>query len=358
MTTKTVGALCAGFGGLEMALAQVLPVQVAWYAETNADAARILKREHPDAPNHGDITDALWSRYLPVDIMTMGLPCQPVSAPGKGLAAEDPRWLWPDGRRAIEEQRPQEVFLENVHGLVSATWVRGEGVKGEVFRSILEDFRLLRYAVKWLVLGACVVGAPHHRHRLFLRATRVPDGAPVPAAQRVGKATYCGAPRTGGRVLLPTPVARDGDTAKGRGEGSADYWARRAATRTNGIPLGAVAAQLPLAPTPTARDGMGGPGSSGRDGGLNLRTAAVRPEVWGTYAEAVATWEGRFRAAPVPSEPNTRGGRRLSALLPEWMMGLDLGFLTEELGREEAIQRAGNGVMPHAGAAAYRLLSA
>src|SRR6185503_13488651 len=50
--------------------------------------------------------------------------------------------------------------------------------------------------------------------------------------------------------LLPTPAARDGD-AKGRGEGDAAYWAARAETRTNGMPLGAA---VTLLPTPTVGD--------------------------------------------------------------------------------------------------------
>lgn len=305
-TAKTQASLCSGYGGLDRALGG----QLLWYAENQEDASRVMKREHPEAPNLGDLTMTDWRRLERPQVLTMGLPCQPVANPGKGLVAADERWLWPYALEAVFTLQPEEVFLENVEGLVSATWVRGRGVRGEVFRTMLEDLHATGYAVRWMVLGACMIGACHHRHRVFLHARKVEGPAPV--AERLGKGRWCGAPRSGGRVLLPSP---------------------------------------------TARDGMGGPGTSpARTGGMNLRTAVVQAD-WGRYAEAVATWEERTRPAPLPTEANTRGGRRLSAAFPEWMMGLPEGFLTSEMGRPEAIQRAGNGVMPQAAAMAYRMLT-
>jgi hypothetical protein len=69
--------------------------------------------------------------------------------------------------------------------------------------------------------------------------------------------------RSGGRpprTYLPTPRASDADKG-GRGD-------LLAVVRT-GMPSG-----RKHWPTPTASDGMGGPGSQGRQGGENLRTAA------------------------------------------------------------------------------------
>lgn len=302
---KTQASLCSGYGGLDMATDGILR----WYAENNPDAARVMKREHPEAPNLEDMTEADWRKVEPVDLLTMGLPCQPVANPGKGLVAADARWLWPHARNAVQIIRPKEVFLENVEGLVSATWVRGQGARGEVFQAMLADLRELGWAVRWAVLGACAVGACHHRHRVFLHARRVQG--PAPAAERLGSGRICGAPRS----------------------------------------------VVQLLPSPTARDGMGGPGTSpARTGGMNLRTAVVQAD-WGQYADAVTGWEERFRPAPLPTEPNTRGGRRLAAPFPEWMMGLPEGYLTTEMGRPEAIQRAGNGVMPQQARAAYALLT-
>ena len=62
--------------------------------------------------------------------------------------------------------------------------------------------------------------------------------------------------------------------------------------------------------------------------------------------------------APEPTELAPRGGRRLSPLLPEWMMGLRPGLLTDHMSRNDALKGAGNGVVPQAAAAAWRLLTA
>jgi len=70
--------------------------------------------------------------------------------------------------------------------------------------------------------------------------------------------------RSGGRpprdFLLPTPMAADAS------RGSQTYM------RGNPTLKGAAA----MWPTPTKSDGTGGPGSAGRDGGENLRTAVAR----------------------------------------------------------------------------------
>lgn len=421
-----VGSLCSGYGGIEIGLGMALPAaRVVWVAETDPAVSRVLKRRH-DVPNLGDITASPWRGAEPIDLLCAGFPCQPVSAAGRQGVEDDHRWLWPDVARAIFELRVGAVFIENVRNLIAVKYGKS-GQRGEVFADILRDLRALGYRVRWFVVGACAIGAPHHRHRVFLVAGRVPAGQPVPPAERV-EVLQCGAPRNGGRFLLPTPVARDGDAdgRSGRGEGSPEYWARKAAEgRTNGIPLGAtVTALLPtptaqnshgngannrgepllpgiaaLLPTPQAHDGRPGsptlrtetaadryaagrrnledaaalllPTPRGSDGergrgnctqvfsnGGETLGAAAHPERWGKYAEAVALWEGMTgRSAPEPAERGPKGSLRLAPELPEWMMGLAPGYLTDELPRLDALRAAGNGVLPAQAAIAWHLLT-
>lgn len=386
----TTGHLCTGYDGLGMALDIALPDghEPRWHAEYDAAASRLLARTHPGVPNARDITAAPWELAPAVDLVTAGFPCQPVSAAGFGLADADPRWLWPWVMHVIRTlcaTRPPAVFLENVERIVS---IQG----GVILRGILTDLQSAGYRSRWTVVGACAVGAPHHRHRWFLVAAYVGPGAPP--AERVGVKALCGAPRSGGRALLPSPMARDGD---GRGEGDVEYWRRRVATgRTNGIPFGAAVNLLPsprgtdgsrggepnrgdrtgtggtltdavvsLLPTPRATD-VGTPGRRSSEGwrpqlgqaiGL-LPGIVARPQQWGKYAEAVALWETvTGRAAPGPTEPAPQGGVRLHRSLPEWMMGLPAGLLTEGASRGEALKLAGNGVVPRQAAAAWRLLT-
>jgi DNA (cytosine-5)-methyltransferase 1 len=336
----TVGSLCSGIGGLDKAV----PGEVTWMAETNQAASRVLKREHPGAPNFGDIVTTDWNwRQHHVDLLTSGDPCQSMSVAGRQMASGDERFLWPDVMNVIDILRPRELFLENVQNLVSVALVKGatdwRGQKGSVLKLRLTDLRKAGYAARWTVLGACAVGAPHHRHRWFLRAVHV--GAGAPEAVRV--LSRCGAPRTGGRVLLPMPAARD---FKGKLDGK----------RVGGPNLNNVVALLP---TPRATD-VGTPGRRSSEGWRPQLGQAIQAleGTWGKFAEAVALWESiTGRPAPDPTVPAPRGGRRLNPALSEWMMGYPDGYVTGELERSAALRAIGNGVVPLQGATAWDLLA-
>lgn len=485
MNDLTYGSICTGYDGIGLGLRLAgLPVRPLWFAEVEPAMGEVLKREDPHVPNVGDVKAAPWHLAPHVRLMSSGDPCQSISIAGRQLGKEDPRFLWPWVRAAYKAARPDALFFENVANIVSHD---GGRTLAERFEHLRED----GYAVRWTVLGACAVGAPHHRHRWYALAALWTGPGPVPAAVRVGgNKAICGAPRSGGRFLLPTPMARDGD---GRGEGDLAYWTARLEERgrKNGMPLGAIANLLPtpdasmstrggmlsppmalrriadnarssnlddviasLLPSPTARDGSSGPGrTAAREGGDDLRTlvtllptpmadhsgsnrggaagregqpvrpsldsvaallptprasdgekgrgnpgqvygsgsvplsgavallptpttsnghgnhvngrgelllpgVATDPERWGKFAEAVALWEAITGVpAPEPTEPGAKGGPRLTPALPEWMMGLRPGLLTEHLSRPDALKGAGNGCVPLAVAAAYHLLA-
>ncbi|MET8098795.1 DNA cytosine methyltransferase [Streptomyces sp. NPDC005236] len=83
-----VGSLCSGYGGLDMAVCDVLGASVAWHCQYEPGdkhqyAARILAHHWPGVPNHGDITAVDWSEVEPVDVLTSGFPCTDVSLAGK-----------------------------------------------------------------------------------------------------------------------------------------------------------------------------------------------------------------------------------------------------------------------------------
>lgn len=268
----TVGSLASGYGGLEMALSLWLgAVDTRWHAEVDNDASLVLKTWWPGVPNLGSFAeDDFFQRAEHVDLMCGGIPCQPFSAAGRQLGEADARYLWPFWRRGIEMHRPASVVFENVANLV-------RGKMRATFDRIVSDLVDLGYDVRWCLLGACAVGAAHHRHRAFLLACRsrtVPNarevkvqtcaqkGAvlPTPTMVSYGSNRGGGAGRIGPTrhsldtlvrlELLPTTTARDADT---RGEGGEEYWSRRRAEGfTGGVPLGAA---LALLPTPQHREG-------------------------------------------------------------------------------------------------------
>lgn len=342
------GSLCTGTGALDAAT----PGEPTWVAELDAEASIVLKREHPEAENLGDITTLLERTTTSVDELSSGDPCQSMSLAGRRLARGDARFLWPYVAEIVREMRPREVFLENVQGLVSLE-------SGALLRLRLDDLRAAGYAVRWTVLGACAVGAPHHRHRWFARAVHV--GQDAPEAERV--TVKCGAPRGGGRFLLPSPTASDRFGA-GRAPGvQGGFLSQEAALKRIADPKRSSNLQdvvASLLPTPRASDGERGRGNCSQVFGAGSMTlgAAAHESQWGKFAEAVALWE-QITGVPVPAptELGPKGGPRLTAALPEWMMGMRPGLVTEGMPRSAALKMAGNGVVTLQARTAHEILA-
>ena len=337
----TYGSICTGYDGIGRGLRLAgVSADSLWCAENEASLAPLLT-----SPNLGDIKAVDWTGVERVDVMSSGDPCQSISVAGRKLGREDPRFLWPWVRDAYRAVRPGVIVFENVAGIVSHD---GGRTLAERFEHLRED----GYAVRWAVIGACAVGAPHHRHRWYAVARHV--GAGAPEAVRVGGTKQiCGAPRSGGRALLPTPNAPEGGA---RGFPSREHAQRRADNPERSLNLEDAIALLP---TPRATDGTnGGPNQRNSRGGYDALPGAVINVEWGKFAEAVALWESiTGTPVPAPTAPGPNGGVRLNPALPEWMMGLRPGMLTENMSRNDALKAAGNGVVPLQAAAAWRLLA-
>ena len=113
----TVGSLCTGIGGLELALRQVLTTELLWVSETDPSASQVLEHRF-GVPNLGDLTEI--SKPPKVDIVMAGFPCQPVSYAGERKGIDDKRWLIEDVCRVASEAQARFLILENVRGLLTA----------------------------------------------------------------------------------------------------------------------------------------------------------------------------------------------------------------------------------------------
>lgn len=95
-----------------------------------------------------------------------------------------------------------------------------------------------------------------------------------------------------------------------------------------------------------------------RKTGHNLGELATG-DYFGKYGAAVARQTEAFGVAPPPpTEIGPKGNPRLNAAFAEWMMGLEPGWITEVPGmkRSEAIELAGNGVVPQQAEHALRMM--
>ncbi len=88
----SVGSLCTGYAGMEMGLRLAgVAIEPRWFAEVDPGMSQVLKHEHPDVRNVGDIKSVPWELLPHIDLMSSGDPCQSISIAGRHLRPEESR---------------------------------------------------------------------------------------------------------------------------------------------------------------------------------------------------------------------------------------------------------------------------
>ena len=172
-------SLCTGIGGIDLA-AEWAGFKTIGQCEIDEYASRVLEKNFKGVHNFHDIR-AITDRELRehgiggCTVLSAGFPCQPYSLAGKGLGDGDKRDLWGEVARCIGLVRPKWFVGENTPGLFARSNQR-------YFRRIVNDLSALGYSTSWGMWGACDVGAPHKRERVFIVARNIPD----PTCKRFG----------------------------------------------------------------------------------------------------------------------------------------------------------------------------
>ena len=161
----TIGSLCTGYGGLDMAVERVFDARTIWTCDADRDVQHLHGHNHPEVPMYGDLRAINWGLVPRVDVLTAGYPCQPFSLAGARGGKNDERHIFPYIAEGIRVLRPGYVVLENVQGHLSLG-----------FDSVLRSLAELGFDAGWCVVRASDVGLPHRRSRLFVVA-RNADGS-------------------------------------------------------------------------------------------------------------------------------------------------------------------------------------
>lgn len=183
--------LFAGAGGADIGLSAAGFTHLACVEGDNNAVATLQAAGFPaihawiGGPGPNGQPEFQWSG-APVFLLWASPPCQPYSAAGAGLGADDPRDGWPATLALIESIRPTWVIIENVVGCPAILWS--------------EAIARLGYAVSSATLDAADWGLPSHRRRVFIVAgptgyqwpTPTHYGPQVPWLLRVGKQPWNG----------------------------------------------------------------------------------------------------------------------------------------------------------------------
>ncbi len=172
--------LCSGIGGFAYAFQTVGLSRPVMFCDTDAWCRKVLAKHWPDVPITDDVKVIANDpdRFIPrtdprKTILTAGYPCQPFSVAGKQRGKEDPRHIYPHISEIIAHKRPAFVVLENVFGHLSLG-----------LDEVLNDLANKDYAARAFIFpSGAIVGAPHHRNRIFIIARNVGnsehDGQPT-----------------------------------------------------------------------------------------------------------------------------------------------------------------------------------
>jgi DNA (cytosine-5)-methyltransferase 1 len=148
--------LFSGIGGFSLGLEATGHFETAAFCEIDPYCKQVLKKHWPNVPIFDDIRQLKGTDIGTIDIITGGYPCQPFSVAGKQKAEQDPRHLWPEYFRLIQELKP--------------TWVIGENVSGHIklgLDSVLEDLASEGYSTRTFSISAASIGANHKRERIW-----------------------------------------------------------------------------------------------------------------------------------------------------------------------------------------------
>ncbi|MEM9008192.1 MAG: DNA (cytosine-5-)-methyltransferase [Cyanobacteria bacterium P01_F01_bin.86] len=158
--------LFSGIGGFALA-AKSCGFATVQFVEKDDFCKRVLGKNFPGVPIHGDITTFSAIEGQQVDVITAGFPCQDISQANSTKARQglegSRSGLFFEIIRLVRQIRPRYLVLENSAALLNFR-------KGRDMGAILWELSQCGYDAEWSVVSGCSVGAPHMRKRLFIVA--------------------------------------------------------------------------------------------------------------------------------------------------------------------------------------------
>ena len=161
--------LFSGIGGFSLGLEATGGFETVAFCDIEKYCLEILEKRYPGVPRYTNIKELNHDTIktdgvFPIDIITGGYPCQPFSVAGRKKGEKDPRHLWPEMFRLVQELQP--------------SWVIGENVSGHIklgLDTVLKNLESEGYAARTFSISASSIGANHQRERVWIVANSKQD---------------------------------------------------------------------------------------------------------------------------------------------------------------------------------------
>lgn len=159
--------LFSGIGGNTIGLREYIKTIAYCEADRHAQSvllSRMSEGSIEPAPIWTDIASLKVEQFdIQIDIIVGGFPCQDISVAGKGegIVEGNRSGLFYEVVRLAKEIKPTFLFLENVPA------IRTRGLD-----TVIQKLTEIGYDIRWTMLSAADVGAPHKRERWFALAIR------------------------------------------------------------------------------------------------------------------------------------------------------------------------------------------
>ena len=162
--------LFSGIGGFSLGLESAGLVETVAFCDYESYCQKVLRKHWPNVPIYGDVKELNYEKLRAdgidtIDIITGGYPCQPFSVAGSQKGEQDPRHVWPEMFRLIQEFKP--------------SWVIGENVSGHIklgLDTVLENLESEGYSARTFSISASSVGANHQRERIWIVGNATGNG--------------------------------------------------------------------------------------------------------------------------------------------------------------------------------------
>ena len=154
--------LFSGIGGFSLGLESLGQFETIAFCEKEKFCQKVLQKHWSNIPIIDDVR-RINGKQIKADVITGGVPCQPISIAGKQKGKDDDRFLFPEMLRIVKEIRPRWTIIENVQNLINIA-------NGTILKDIVKRLEAENFEVQCFSISASSQGAWHKRERIWIVA--------------------------------------------------------------------------------------------------------------------------------------------------------------------------------------------